>query len=137
MKNIKIFIIEDDVNVFYGLEAKFRIDGYQVAGDNGAENIENTINKIRIYRPNYIVLDLVLPKTDGFSLLERIKSDPHLNKPCVFIFSNMIDNDSKERCDRLGADYFFAKGDMVLDGIVEKIEKTIENRIKIGKDKQT
>jgi DNA-binding response OmpR family regulator len=126
----KILLIEDDVNILYGLQAKFSSEGFEVFTSQGIETIEDLRRIIKDYKINYIILDIILPKFDGFTVLHEIKADHAITKLPVFIFSNLSDKDTKEKCERLGAENFFVKEDFVLDDFVEKIKKIINNREK-------
>ena len=88
-KNKKILIIEDDVNLLYGLQAKFRVAGFEVITDEGADETE-AMEKVKVLRPDYIILDIILPKINGFDILSEIKSDPAISKMPIFIFTNLI-----------------------------------------------
>jgi len=125
--NKKILVIEDDSNILAGLQAKFRVEGMEVLVNNGTETIEEIIERINKEKPNYIILDLMLPKIDGFELLRDIKSGGHGAKIPIFIFTNLTDKDSKEKCDTLGANYYFIKSDFNFDEFLEKIKKIISN----------
>lgn len=130
-KKKKIFIIEDDANILFGLQAKLRIAGFDVVINNGTDEIERIIEELRISNPDYIVLNLLLPKIDGATLLKVLKSDETLNKSCVFTFSHLSEDESKKWTTLLGSDYYFIKHDFVIDNFVEKIIKIIENRGKL------
>lgn len=120
----KIFIIEDDANLLYGLQAKFRVEGFIVATDQGLNQAE-LMEKISAFKPDYIILDMVLPKTDGFDVLSKIKAAPETAKITVFVFSNLSDRDSKERAEKLGADFYLLKTDINLDQFVARFKKII------------
>ena len=124
----KLFIIEDDANILYSLRAKFSLDGFQTEVDTGIDEIERILNRIRIFNPDYIILDLILPKVDGFELLAKLKADQQIFKIPVFIFTNLSDEDSKVRGKKLGTDYYFIKNDFTLDEFVDKVKKIIQNR---------
>jgi DNA-binding response OmpR family regulator len=110
MKNNKIFIVEDDANLLYGLESQFIGAGLEVEVSEADENdIEEIISEIRESDPNYIVLDLILPKIDGFELVKRIKADSDLGDKEIFIFTDLSDEDSRSRSLEIGADYVFFK----------------------------
>lgn len=128
--NKKILIIEDDVNILYGLQAKFSSEGFMVFTSQGVDSIEEIKRKIKDFGIDYIILDIVLPKLDGFMVLHEIKADSKTGNLPVFIFSNLSDKDTKEKCDRLGAEHFFVKKNFILDDFVKKIEKIITNREK-------
>ncbi|MBU4217032.1 response regulator [Candidatus Parcubacteria bacterium] len=128
----KILIIEDDANVMHSLGAQFRVGGFEVSFSDGTDFIGSLIAKIKVDKPDYIVLDLVLPNMDGFELLNRIKADEDIFITPVFVFSDMSDADVRARCHNLGADYYFLKEELNIDEFVAKVKKIIQNRSKLN-----
>lgn len=124
----KLFIIEDDANILYGLRAKFSVGGFQVEIDEGAGTVEEVLSKIKDFNPDFIILDLILPKVDGFSVLSGIKAENEITGTPVLVFTNLSDDDSRERSENLGADYYFIKNDFILDEFAEKVGRIIDNR---------
>ena len=127
----RIFIIEDDVNILAGLQAKFSSEGYLVFTSAGLENIHELIKKITESYVACVILDIVLPKFDGFEVLQAIKADDKICKIPVFIFTNLADKDTRHKCDILGAAHVFVKNEFMLDDFVTKIIKIINNREKV------
>lgn len=130
MKNNKIFIVEDDANLLYGLESQFTGAGLEVEVSEADEDIEELLATIREFNPNYLVLDLILPKIDGFELVKRIKSDEELGEKEIFIFTDLSDEDSRSRSLEIGADYVFFKEDFDTFEFAEKVIKIIANKSK-------
>jgi len=126
-KNKKILIIEDDSNLLYSLQSKFRVEGFDVIIDEGADKKE-AMEKIKILKPNYIILDVILPKINGFDMLSEIKADPYISKIPIFIFTNLSDNDSRQKSKELGADFYIIKTELNLDEFIAKFKKIIANR---------
>jgi len=126
-KSKKIFIIEDDANLLYGLQSKFRVEGFEIIIDEGSNKTE-AMEKIKTQKPDYIILDIVLPEINGFQILSEIKADPVISKIPVFIFTNLSDNDSRQKGKELGADFYLIKDDLNLDEFVVKFKKIIDNR---------
>lgn len=124
----RLLIIEDDVNLLYSLQAKFSMKDFSVQIHQGNSSIEEILQRIELYVPHYIILDLVLPQVDGFEFLKSLKAKKETSSIPVFIFTNLSDKDSKARSEKLGAEYYFIKSDFVLDEFVEKVLKIIENR---------
>lgn len=125
--NKKLFIIEDDITLLSSLQAKFSIEGFNVIVHNGATEVHEIIKLLKTAQPDLIILDLILPKVDGFELLGNIKATENINNIPVFVFSNLSDSDSKEKCKKLGADQYFVKSDFNIDQFIEKIKKIITN----------
>ena len=134
MKEKKIFIIEDDVNLLYGLESQFNSAGLVVEISESEEDEETLLNNLRKFNPDYIVLDLILPKIEGFDFLKKIKSDDELREKQVFIFTDLSDEDSRQRSLEMGADYVFFKEDFDTFSFSEKVIRIVNNQKKIGTD---
>ena len=130
MSNKKIFIIEDDANILYGLEAQFTAADLEVEVSEADEELEELMAKIRDFDPQYIILDLILPKVDGFEVIKKIKSDEELAEKEIFIFTDLSDEDSRSRSLELGADYFFFKEEFDTFEFAEKVKKIVANKDK-------
>lgn len=130
MSEKKIFLLEDDVNILYGLEAQFSTDNFEVESSEGEEDVEELLDNIRAFSPDYLVLDLILPKLDGFEVVKKIKEDEELSDLPIFIFTDLSDEDSKNRSLELGADYYFIKEEFDIYEFAEKVKKIINNKEK-------
>ncbi|MCX6794388.1 MAG: response regulator [Candidatus Falkowbacteria bacterium] len=125
MENKKIFIIEDDANLLYGLESQFAADEFEVATATGAEELEELMETLRDFDPDFIILDLILPKIDGFEIIKKLKSDDELNDKQIFIFTDLSDEDSRQRSLQLGADYIFFKDELDTFEFAEKVKHIV------------
>lgn len=134
MENKKIFIIEDDANLLYNLESHFGLENFLVASSQGDEELEELIDKIRSFKPDYIILDLILPKIDGFEIIQRVKDDETLVNLPIFIFTDVSDEDSRARSLQMGAEYYFIKEEFDTYQFAEKVIKIIANQEKISSD---
>jgi len=123
----KIYIIEDDANVLYSLQAKFSLEGFQVGTNMGNMEIQDLFNEIKKFKPDFIVLDLILPALDGFEVIKSMKADEEISRLPLFIFTNLSDRDSKSRSLDLGVKHYFVKSDFNVDDFVAKTKKIITN----------
>jgi len=130
MDNKKIFIIEDDADLLYGLESQFVADDFEVESSFGNEDLEELLERLRDFATDYVILDLILPKLDGFEIIKRIKADEELSEKQIFIFTDLSDEDSRQRSLELGADYFFFKEDFDSFSFAEKVKKIIASQNK-------
>lgn len=130
MKSKKLFIVEDDANILYGLESQFTAADIDVEISEAEEEIEELITEIKDFDPDYIILDLILPKMDGFEVVKRIKSDDDLSEKEIFIFTDLSDEDSRSRSLELGADYIFFKDEFDTFEFAEKVIKIVGNKEK-------
>ena len=130
----RLFIIEDDTNILYALEAQFAAEEFIVETSDGEEDPEELFKRMQKFSPDFIVLDVILPTTDGFDVLKRIKEDDELNEARVFVFTDISDEDNKHRSLEMGADYFFFKEDFDTYEFVEKVKKIVTNTSKEARE---
>jgi len=130
----KTLIIEDDANILYSLQAKFSLAGVEVQTNSGNTDIPELIDGLKKTRPDFIILDLILPKVDGFEILKAIKKDESLVNLPVFVFTSLSDQDSKSRGLKLGVKHYFAKSDFNVDEFVNKVLKIIDNKNKLEEE---
>jgi DNA-binding response OmpR family regulator len=100
----KILIIEDDESILRGLKLNLEMEGYQIeTATNGQDGIE----KFEESAPDLIILDIMLPKRNGYEVLEEVRShDPEVG---VLILSAREGHDDKVLGLSLGADDFLSK----------------------------
>jgi DNA-binding response OmpR family regulator len=127
MDKKKIFIVEDEAVILLALEAQLRAIGYSAETNEGEPTINAILDKIKLFVPNYLILDLVLPQVDGIELLKAIKADVETASIPVFIFTNYSDADTKARCQDLGAEYYFIKSEFNIDEFVAKFKAITTN----------
>jgi len=125
--NKKAYIIEDDANILHGLKANLSHAGFEVEVDQGQGERQAILNKAKLFKPDIIILDLVLPAIDGFELLYGIKASEDFNNTKVFIFTNYSDDDKKKRCEDMGVNYYFLKDEFNIAEFVVKVKKIINN----------
>jgi DNA-binding response OmpR family regulator len=121
----KIFVVEDDANILYALQAKLSVDGFQIEVNNGSSNVEEIMSEIKKFKPNYIILDLILPKVDGFSIAKQIRSSEELSNVSTFVFTSLSDNDSKSMTASYGVKYYFLKNELSVDDFIYRFKKII------------
>lgn len=126
----RVFIIEDDANILYGLQARLGLEGFKIEVNNGSGEIFDLVNKIKTFNPKYVILDLLMPEVDGFEIAKAIKSDSETEKIIIFAFTNLSDSDSKNKALDVGVDYYFLKKELTVDELVDKIIKILANRKK-------
>ncbi len=114
-----ILIIEDD-EFFRELISKSLVsNGFEVLeAINGQKGIE----RAKESKPDLILLDLLIPGTDGFEVLSALKSSPETASIPVIIISNLSTKEDIERGLRLGASDFFIKSQFASEEIIQKIK---------------
>ncbi|MBI2641827.1 response regulator, partial [Candidatus Roizmanbacteria bacterium] len=115
---MKILIIDDDVffQKFY-LE-KLSEKGFQVEvasdGDQG-------LAKMKLSKPDLILLDIIMPKKDGFEFLQAMRQDPLFKQIPVIVFSTLGQPTDVDKAKSLGAVDYVNKGFFDFENLVAKI----------------
>jgi len=118
----KILIIEDDEFVRKLYREQLVRQGYDfVEAVDGVEGIE----KVRSEHPDFILLDLMLPKKNGFEVLADIKQDPAVASIPIFVLSNLGQQSDVQAALSMGVDDYIVKSDFRLSDVVEKISKRL------------
>ncbi|OGH14945.1 MAG: hypothetical protein A3H50_03655 [Candidatus Levybacteria bacterium RIFCSPLOWO2_02_FULL_37_10] len=115
--NKKILIIEDEKPAAKAMEIKLKKAGYEVKavlnGDEGLKELEKG-------RYDLVILDILMPVIDGWSVLEKIKEKGIKVK--VIIVSNLSQPEDKKRAMELGASDYMVKTDSTLANIVDRVQ---------------
>ncbi len=119
----KVLIVEDD-DFLQGLEAKkLTKEGYDVLV---ASNGEQAFKQIDEHRDiNIILLDLLLPEIDGFTILAKIREDNKIPNVPIIVFSNLAEDKDIARANKLGVNDFMVKSNFTLDELVAKLKSLI------------
>jgi len=120
-ENKKILVVEDEKAISEALTLKLEHSGYTVeAASNGEEGLALA------QKGNFdlVVLDLIMPKLDGFGFLEEAKKAGV--KTPVIVASNLSQPEDETRARDLGAKDFYIKSNVSVAEIVEKIESILK-----------
>lgn len=102
-------------------------DGLQRAGftvlvtHDGAEALE----KIKSERPDLVLLDLIMPKMDGFEVLKKVKADPQVKATPIVILTNLSQETDVDEVKKLGAVDFVVKSDISLQDLIAKVSNLL------------
>jgi DNA-binding response OmpR family regulator len=102
-------------------------DGLQRAGFTVvvAHNGEEAYQQIVAEKPDLVLLDLIMPKMNGFEVLKHVKSDPALQATPVVILSNLSQDTDAAEVKRLGALDFIVKSNISLAELIVRIKQIL------------
>lgn len=118
----KILLIEDEKTMVNLLERKLTKEGYDVSV---ARDGEEGLGKIKEMKPDLILLDIVMPKMDGFEVMEEIAKHKELKKIPVIIISNSGQPVELGRVKKLGAKDWLIKTEFDPQEVLDKVMKQI------------
>jgi len=114
----KILIVEDEVPMARALSLKLEREGFEAVR---ATNGEEALDEIKKTKFDLALIDLVMPKMDGFSLLEHIRKQK--NKMPVIVLSNLSQEEDEKKAKELGAKGFFVKSNTTIAEIIKEVQK--------------
>jgi len=117
-KKKKILIAEDERPMARALELKLSHEGYDVTY---AANGQEALDFLKKDKFDIILLDLMMPKVDGFGVLEEMKAKKM--KIPVIILSNLSQVEDEERAKKMGAKDFFIKSNTPIANIIDYVKK--------------
>jgi DNA-binding response OmpR family regulator len=121
----KILIIEDDVFMAGLLERKFKQEKFKILKASNADQAREIIASNQV---DLILLDVVLPGTDGFTFLRELKKSDMSSKIPVIITSNLGQQEEIERGLTEGAADYIVKAHSTPGEIVEKVEEILNKK---------
>jgi len=118
----KILIIEDEGSLLEMLVEKFTNEGFDVLqSDNGKDGLKMALEN----HPNIILLDIILPKMDGLTVLDKIRSDEWGKNANVVMLTNLNSAEDVQKAMESGAHDYLVKTDWKMEEIVEKVKQKL------------
>jgi DNA-binding response OmpR family regulator len=116
----KVLVVEDDKFLQKILLMKFGAEGFDVrtAGDG-----EEALQQLAADPPSLVVLDLILPKYNGFEVLAAIRSNPLVKDVPVIVLSNLGQDEDIQRAHSLGAIAYLVKSSISIFEVVQKVKE--------------
>ena len=129
-KKYKVLIIEDDPLLQRMYISKLTTEGsYEVdlAGD-GSEGLYKVLNT----DPDIVLLDLILPKVNGFQILAEMRQNPKTQQILVIIISNLGQAENVTKALQLGANDYCVKLNTPPSSLIKKIQALLSQKYKNG-----
>ena len=114
----KILLVEDDASLAAVYRARLEIEGFDI---KEVHNGEDALSAAVSYRPDLILLDVMMPKISGFDVLDILRNTPDTTNVRVIMLTALSQPKDKERAEKLGADDYLVKSQVVISDVVERI----------------
>lgn len=102
----KVLIVDDEPNIVISLEFLLKKEGYEISI---ARDGEEALERVRGDRPDLVVLDVMMPKMDGFEVCETIRQDPMLIDTRILMLTAKGRDAEAKKGLSLGADAYMPK----------------------------
>ena len=119
----KILFVEDEPTLQKAVGEILTQEGFQVFS---ALDGEKGLELIKKEKPDLILLDLILPKKDGFEVLKEMKENEELKNIPVIVLTNLEGMGDVEKALSLGATTYLIKANYELDDVVKRIKQILE-----------
>jgi DNA-binding response OmpR family regulator len=120
MKPKKILLVEDDDSLASVYLTRFEAEGFDVRRvPNGEEALAATIE----YRPDIILLDVMMPKVSGFDVLDILRNTPETANVQVVMLTALSQESDKQRALDLGVDDYLVKSQVVIADVVDRVKQ--------------
>ena len=123
-KSTFVLAVEDDKFLRELLVKKLTSEGFEVKSAIDSASVFEVLSGDEI--PRIVLLDLILPGEDGFTILTKIKAESKFKDVPVLILSNLGQKEDIDKATELGAYGFMVKANFTLDEIVEKVRNILQ-----------
>ena len=114
----KILLVEDDPFLSSLLRNRLIKEKVEVIN---AKDSQEALDTLKTFKPDLILLDLILPKKSGFEVMEGIRQDPQLQSAPIIIISNLGQPEDIQKGQDLGAVEYFIKAKTSIDDLIGNI----------------
>ena len=123
----KILVIEDELSLQKAMVDVLNITGYEALG---ASDGEEGLQMARLEKPDLILLDIILPKMNGFDVLKSLKGDEATKPIPVIMLTNLESSGDIEQALSLGAMTYLVKTNYELDDIMKRVKDVLAKTAK-------
>lgn len=122
-KKIKVLLVEDDAMIVQMYKTRMGSEGWEVfSTDRGSEALKIAKEN----KPDIILLDIILPEIDGFTILKELRADSDTKKIPVLMLTNLGQESDQNRGKEMGVDGYFIKSQHTPGDVIVKIESLIK-----------
>lgn len=119
----RVLLIDDDTVLLKLYSTKLSSDGHQV---QVATNGEEGLNFVQSFKPDIILLDLLMPKINGFAFLETLNKNPQTQRIPKIVFSSVANQEQISRLRALGVTNYLNKIETTPTQLVQVINQTVK-----------
>lgn len=119
MKQPKILLVEDDSELAEAYKVRFEAEGFEV---HWTENGEDALAQTVSFKPDLILLDIMMPRISGFDVLDILRNTPETKNVKVIVISALSQPSDVAKATQLGADEYLVKAQTTVAQVVERIK---------------
>lgn len=116
----KILLVEDDDSLASVYQTRLQAEGFDI---RRVANGEEALSAVLEYKPDLILLDVMMPKVSGFDVLDILRNTPETINVKVIMLTALSQDSDKERAQSLGVDDYLVKSQVVIADVVDRIKQ--------------
>lgn len=116
----KILLVEDDDALASVYQTRLQAEGFDI---RRVPNGEDALAAALDYKPDLIVLDVMMPKVSGFDVLDILRNTPETANVKIIMLTALSQDSDKERAQSLGVDDYLVKSQVVIADVVDRIKQ--------------
>jgi two-component system phosphate regulon response regulator PhoB len=120
----RILLVEDDDSLANVYLTRLQAEGFDV---RRVANGEDALASAMSYRPDLVLLDVMMPKVDGFDVLDILRNTPETANLKIIMLTALSQDSDKERAEALGVDDYLVKSQVVIADVIERIRFHLAN----------
>lgn len=118
----KILLVEDDTDLQSIYSSRLEADGHTVlTASDGEAGLATALKEA----PDLIILDAMMPKIDGFDVLDMLRQTPQTEHTCIIMMTALGQDDYRKRGEALGVNRYFVKSQVSLDDLAAAVNQTL------------
>lgn len=115
----KILLVEDDEGLAQVYITRLEVEGFDVRRvPNGEEALASAIE----FRPDMILLDVMMPKVNGFDVLDILRNTPEITNVKIIMLTALSQESDRKRAMDMGVDDYLVKSQVVIADVIERIK---------------
>lgn len=119
----RILLVEDDEALSAVYQSRLELEGFETMEVN---NGEKALAAAIEFRPDLILLDVMMPKISGFDVLDILRNTPETANMRVIMLTALSQPKDKEKAQSLGVDDYLVKSQVVIGDVVERIRHHLD-----------
>lgn len=119
----KILLVEDDEGLAQVYKTRLEAENFEVAH---CSNGEEALTQAMAFKPDLILLDVMMPKISGFDVLDILRNTPETAKVKIIILTALSQPADQEKAKQLGVDDYLVKSQAVISDVVDRIKQRLD-----------
>ena len=115
----RILLVEDDDAIANVYQMRLEAEGFDV---RRVTNGEDALAAALSYKPDMVLLDIMMPKVSGFDVLDILRNTPETANLKIIMLTALSQESDKERAESLGVDDYLVKSQVVIADVIERIK---------------